>query len=263
MSQMLMSKKQCLPRTQLLPDNLMRGVLRYLSNVSPCLAVSTNLVPEEYITSVKVLANFESVDLPYLLNKRKSITSVEFEESPYVTSPFLSNLIFFHVQLEKVVLRNVVIGSFPFINNPNTCYELKGNRWYMSFRDRKVEFVFEGNSPLLERVHNSAPDAIAINMFKFFDDTFNNNVICYYKEMVPYFTCSIEMMVQYRQVFRRPSVFSIGATKMNKDAAAVLVCTDVEPNRHFIVNFMRIDDTWKMTHVVNDCTHISWHSYDL
>jgi hypothetical protein len=164
MSQMLMNKKQCLQRTQLLPDNLMRGVLRYLSNVSPCLAVSTNLVPEEYITSVKVLAHFESVDLPYLLNKRKSITSVEFEESPYVTSPFLSNLIFFHVQLEKVVLRNVIIGSFPFLNNPNTCYELKGNRWYVSFRERKVEFVFKGSSSLLDRIHSCSPDAIVIHI---------------------------------------------------------------------------------------------------
>ena len=71
------------------------------------------------------------------------------------------------------------------------------------------------------------------------------------------------MMVQYRQVFRRPSAYSIGAMKMNKDAAAVLVCTDVGPNRHFIANFMRINDTWKMTHVVNDCTHVSWDSYDL
>ena len=114
---------------KLLPDSLMRIVLCFLTNVSACLAVSTELVPQDYVTFVKVLPNFEPIDLPFLLNKRKTITSLEFSESNAVTSQFLSSLVFYNTQIRTVILRNVVIRVFPYLDSLDTRFKLKGNRW--------------------------------------------------------------------------------------------------------------------------------------
>ena len=266
-SQMSVNKKQNMAvyekTRSILSDNLMREVLSFLANVSMCLAVSTKFVPMDYITFVKVLANFDRDDIPRLLNKRKSITSLEFEEGPFVTSQFLSHLVYFHVQIERVVLRNVVLGVFPFINSKNVSFRLNGNRWINYCKDRKVEFIFEGNSSLLDRVHSSTPSDIIDRVFMFFGETTYDNQLTHYKEMIPFFDCSIIMMNQYRRVFSKPTNYSVGAEKINKDAAAVLICTDVNPYRHFITNFRRIDNTWKITHVINNCTHNFWDTYEV
>ena len=265
MSQMLQIKKQCKQMSirggKLLPDNLMRNVLCYLSNVSPCLAVSTELVPSDYVTFLKVLPNFEPIELPLLLTKRKTITSVEFSESAAVTSQFLSNLVFFHTQIKTVVLRDVFLRVFPYLDSRETKLELNGNRWINRYKERTVEFVFEDGSVLLDNVHNTTPDEIIVQMFEFFEDTSYFD-LSYYKELVPFFQ-SVDTMLSYREVFTRPTCYSIGAEKVKGDSAAILVCTDVLPNRHFIANFIRLDNTWKLSFVINNCSHHFWNSYEV
>ena len=264
---MFQNKKQCRSMSihgeKLLPDSLMRIVLRFLTNVSACLAVSTELVPQDYVTFVKVLPNFEPIDLPFLLNKRKTITSLEFSESNAVTSQFLSSLVFYNTQIRTVILRNVVIRVFPYLDSVDTHFELKGNRWINTYKERRVEFVFEEGSTLLDTVHNATPDNITLMMFDFFKDSIDRIDVSYYKEMIPFFDCSLDMMVSYRKVFRKPTIYTIGAEKVKGDSAAILVCTDVPPNGHFIANFTRLDNTWKLSFVINNCSHDFWNSYEL
>ena len=266
MSEMVQNKKQCrqisIHKEKLLPDNLMRIVLRYLSNVSACLAVSTELVPSDYVTFLKVLPNFEPIKLPILLNRCKTITSVEFSECAAVTSQFLSNLVFYNTQIKTVILQDVVLRVFPYLDSQDTRFELNGNRWINKYKERTVEFVFEDGSVLLDNVHNTTPDNIIVLMFQFFEDV-DHFEVSYYKEMVPFFDCSYDMIASYREVFTSPTVYSIGDERVKGDSAAILVCTDVLPNRHFIANFTRLDNTWKLSFVINNCSHDFWNSYQL
>ena len=240
----------------------MRIVLRYLSNVSACLAVSTELVPSDYVTFLKVLPNFEPIKLPILLNRRKTITSLEFSESAAVTSQFLSNLVFYSTQIKTVVLRDVVLRVFPYLDSEDTRFELKGNRWINKYKERTVEFVFEDGSILLDNVHMTKPDDIIVLMFEFFQDV-DHLEVSYYKEMVPFFNCPMEMIALFREVFTSPTIYSIGDDKVNGNSAALLICTDVLPNRHFIANFTRLDDTWKLSFIINNCTHEFWNGYEV
>ena len=244
--------------SRMLTDTTMRRILQYLDNISPCLVVSTAFVPSNYASHLRIIADFETIDLSILLDKHQSIRTVEFSASANLCVLFLNEFIVWNKRIETIIVRdNTIMMVFPSFNKPDATFAINDNIWTTAYKERKVEFIFEGRSRLIETVHSAEPREIVDKMIRFFHNSMLNIAdIRIYKEMVPYFACCIELMLQYRPVFYGADEYEIQDTRISGIYAAVLVCTNQV--NFFIVKFQRIDNTWKLIDVYNNRSQADW-----
>ena len=251
-------QKMCSESSKILTDSTMGRILQYLDNISPCLATSTVFVPVNYASRLRILTDFDTIDLSILLDKHRSIRTVEFTASVNVCVLFLNEFIVWNKNIETVVVRdNTAMMIFPSFNKPGATFAINDNTWTTSYKHRKVDFIFEGRSRLIETVHSAEPGEIVDKMLRFYHNSMQAiATITIYKEMVPYFTCCVELMLQYRSVFYGADEYDIRDTKISGIHAAVLVCVDRV--NFFIVKFRRIDNTWKLIDVYTNCSQVDW-----
>ena len=85
-------QKMCSESSKILTDSTMGRILQYLDNISPCLATSTVFVPVNYASRLRILTDFDTIDLSILLDKHRSIRTVEFTASVNVCVLFFKRI---------------------------------------------------------------------------------------------------------------------------------------------------------------------------
>ena len=91
-------------KKEILNQELMRIILQYVGNVSACKATSLLFMPPNYITSIKVNNNADTLAIDTYLNKNGSIRIVEFVECEFLRSANVGGLIYHHCQIDRFII---------------------------------------------------------------------------------------------------------------------------------------------------------------
>ena len=256
-------KRLCSRSNEIFTPQLMRLVLKYVGNVSNCLSTSKKMVPPDYVTKVSVDYQYTKTELSILLEKRPSITTVDFHGN-FINNDLLETFIAYNPRITTVIVTDCIVLFDPpqFDMFRGASYALTRNVWTMTFKHRKVDIVLEGGSALLEYWQNHAPIDIIdkvlcnYNFINQFDSEYH------LAELVPFFNCPMDKITSYNDVFADGISAHITSLNSKIDSEGKNAAVLYGNNTVFRVAVLtNIDDIWKISYVLTDFDMTAWNNF--
>ena len=242
----MITKHQKTYAEQTIPEFAVHMILKYVGNISQCLAVRSDFVPVDYVTSVRVLSNFRKEQFYDLLMRKNTITSVEFYDSLPCGS-FLKDMISLTKfnRIDKIVLtkcNNIIL--LPWLKDPDIIYSLEQYKWTINFNcHKKIDVEFHGCEKVINYLESQYPCDIITSVLgnMYYSPPWSNGTI------MPFIDCDQSDFMKYRGifVFLYEDGFVIKQTRTfeNSKSAVVLETTG---NRFFVALFTMKYSVWKM-----------------
>ena len=235
-------------------------ILKYVGDVTSCLAVKRTFVPIDYVTCVKIKSKFTKLQLWELLKKKSNVTTLEFVGCQgIVFCNFLNDFIYWNHKINKIVIDNCEhLARFPYFDSSESFFKFDGNTWTFGYKSIKIDLIIKGDNCYLDRMREKSP--IEVVAFFIFQRQFGMNNVQNLTLIAPYLDMEVDhMLTEYNYAFF-DGVFSVSDMKHDEKKALVLVTKDELTT--MIVGLNSLNGIWKICSIDKDFTG-DWNSLEV